>query len=256
MQLSSSACVLSYKVQLGPGAVHFALQGALEPLLYLGDDQHRGGKRDQKEYVVGGERFCLEYHLQRWKINDQHLANDREGNGQQEHPIGGQPDGKDALRLRATGERIEHVKEHKASECHGRVPLRFAQRAIGHLPLEHPQGAQHNYAGAEQHIDHHGFGDHRLFDVARLLLEHIMIHGLYAQRLGRRTIHYDVDPEYLHRIQRIGNVHQRGQGNQCQCRNRSAQLKAHKVPNVVEDAFAFLNGSAASKRIKLINIGA
>jgi len=40
MQLFSSACVLSYKVQLGPGAVHFALQGTLEPFLDLGNNQH------------------------------------------------------------------------------------------------------------------------------------------------------------------------------------------------------------------------
>lgn len=247
MQLSSSACVLSYKVQLGSGAVHFALQGALEPLLYLRDNEHRGGERDQEEYIVGGERLRLEYHLERRKIDDEHLANDREGNGQQEHPIGGQPNGEDTLRLRATGERIEHVEEHKARECHGRIPLRLAQRAVGHLALEHPESAQHNDAGAQQHIDHHRLCDHRLLDVARLLLEHIMIHGLHAQRLCRRSIHYDIDPEYLHRIQWIGNVHQCGQRYQCQRRNRGAQLKSHKVPNIIEDAFALLNGSAASK---------
>lgn len=248
VQLSSSACVLSYKVQLGTGAVHFALEGALEPLLYLRDNEHGGGERDQKEYVVGGERLRLENHLERRKVDDQHLANDREGNGQQEHPIGGQSDCEDTLRLRATGERIEHIKEHKARECHGRIPLRLAQRAVSHLALEHPQRAQHNDACTEQYIDHHGLGDHGLLDVARLLLEHIMIHGLHAQRLCRRSVHNDIDPEYLHRIQWIGNVHQCGQCDQGQSRNRGAQLKSYKVPNIVEDAFALLNGSAASKQ--------
>jgi len=114
---------LSYKVQLGAGAVHLALHGAFEPFLYLGDNQNRGGEGDQKEDVVWRKGFRLENHLQRRKVDDQHLSNDREGDGQQEHAVGGQSDGEYAFCLRAAGKRIEHVEEHEASEGHGRVPL-------------------------------------------------------------------------------------------------------------------------------------
>lgn len=43
VQLISSACVLSYKIQLGSCAIHFALQRSFEPFLDLRHNQHRRG---------------------------------------------------------------------------------------------------------------------------------------------------------------------------------------------------------------------
>lgn len=52
VQLISSACVLSYEIQLGSCAIHLALKRSFEPFLDLRHNQHRRGESDQKEYIV------------------------------------------------------------------------------------------------------------------------------------------------------------------------------------------------------------
>lgn len=155
---------------------------------------------------------------------------------------------KDALCLRSAAERIEHIKKHEAGESHGGVSLRSTRRSVGHLPLKHPQGAQDDDAGREEDIDNQRPGNHRLLHVPRPLLEHVLIHGLYAQRLRRWSIHNNIDPEDLHGVQGIRDSHQRGKCNKRQSCNGRAQLEPHKVPNVVEDGLSLLD-SGTTKRI-------
>lgn len=56
--------------------------------------------------------------------------------------------------------------------------------------------------------------DHRLFDIPWWLLNNIRIYGLDAQRLRRRPIHDDVDPQNLHRIERIWDPKEGCNGDQ------------------------------------------
>lgn len=65
---------------------------ALEILLELRHDEHRRRERQQKDDVHAGEGFGLENHLQRWEINHQQLANQREADRKQEHLVREQAD--------------------------------------------------------------------------------------------------------------------------------------------------------------------
>lgn len=238
----------SYEVQVRLHPIHSPVHVALEPLLHLGHNEHGRRERHQEQQIHAGQRLRLEHLLQRRKVDDQQLADHRERHRNQEELVGEQADLEDALRLRATAERIEHVEKDEARERHGGVALGAAGRAVGHLALEHPQRAQYDDAGRQQHVDDDRARDHRLLDVARLLLQHVHVDRFDAQRLGRRPVHDDVDPEDLHGIERIRDAHQRGQGDQRQRRNRCAQLEAHKVADVVEDGFALLDGGATIRK--------
>lgn len=93
--------------------------------------------------------------------------------------------------------------------------------------------------------------------------------------LSRRSVHDDVDPQDLHGVQRVGEVHQRRQGDEGECRNapgdqqgetegsntesrdRSvtdgglysrAQLEANKVFDVVVNSFSLLDGRPADRK--------
>lgn len=65
--------------------------------------------------------------------------------------------------------------------------------------------------------------------------------------LSRGSVHDNVDPEDLHSVQGVRDSHQSSQCDQRQCSNAGAQLESHKVPDVVENAFSFLNGSTTIK---------
>lgn len=238
----------SYEVQVRLHPIHSPVHVPLEPLLHLGHDEHGRRERHQEQQIHAGQRLRLEHLLQRRKVYDQQLADHRERHREQEELVREQADLEDALRLRAAAERIEHVEEDEARERHGGVALGAAGRAVGHLALEHPQRAQYDDAGGQQHVDDHRARDHRLLDVARLLLQHVHVDRFDAQRLGGRPVHDDVDPENLHGIERIRDAHQRGQGDQRERRDRGAQLEADKVADVVEDGFALLDGGAVIKK--------
>lgn len=91
MQSSSVSC-LSYEVQFAALPVHSPFHRALEPLFQLRHDEHARGKRHEKHEIHGRQRLGLEHHLQRWEVDDQELAEQREGHRQQEHPVREQAD--------------------------------------------------------------------------------------------------------------------------------------------------------------------
>lgn len=55
------------------------------------------------------------------------------------------------------------------------------------------------------------------------------------------TIHDDIDPQYLHGVQRVRYTHQRGQRHQHQGRYGRGELEPDEVADVVKDALAFLD---------------
>lgn len=66
------------------------------------------------------------------------------------------------------------------------------------------------------------------------------------------TVHNDVDPEYLHGVERVGDAHERSERDQRQCSDGRGQLEAHEVADVVEYALAFLYGGAVGT-LEVIN---
>lgn len=64
----------------------------LEIFLELRDDEHGRRERQQKDDVHGSEGLGLEDHLQRWEINHQQLADQREADREQEHFVREQSD--------------------------------------------------------------------------------------------------------------------------------------------------------------------
>jgi hypothetical protein len=65
----------------------------------------------------------------------------------------------------------------------------------------------------------------------------------YESPLSRGSVHDNVDPKNLHSVQGVRDSHQGSQRNQGQSCNTGAQLEPHKIPDVVENAFSFLDGS-------------
>jgi len=66
--------------------------------------------------------------------------------------------------------------------------------------------------------------------IPRRTFHDLRIGGLDPQTLGRRSVHDDVDPEDLHRVQRVRRVHQGGQRDQGERGNARAHLEPHKIP--------------------------
>lgn len=70
---------------------------------------------------------------------------------------------------------------------------------------------------------------------------------LFISPLSRWTIHNDVDPQYLHSIQRIRYTHQCCKSDQRKRGYASTQLKPDKIANVVKNSLSFFNRRAKIK---------
>lgn len=107
---------------------------------------------------------------------------------------------------------IEHVKKDETSKCHGGVARRHV--ALLHLVIKYVQSAAYDYDGAYYDVDEEIEVDDGVVGATRRLLEHVGIDGLHAQTLRRRSVHDNVDPEDLHRIERRGKVENGGESDQ------------------------------------------
>ncbi len=139
--------------------------------------------------------------------------------------------------LRSTAKRVKHVKKDEAGEGHGGVAWRhqivfhlkwneilegelgvssFSQNAfaIAHLIYEDSHSADDDDGGREEDVDDDLNVDHWIFDVSRRLLNNVRVNRLDAQRLRRRPVHDDVDPENLHGVQWVGHAEDGGDGHQ------------------------------------------
>ena len=88
------------------------------------------------------KRFSLKNILEGWSVDDEHLADEGEEDGQAERPVGEETQLEHRLGQRARREGVEHVKEDKAGERHGRVPVGYLP-VLHHL-LEHVESAADN----------------------------------------------------------------------------------------------------------------
>jgi hypothetical protein len=79
------------------------------------------------------------------------------------------------------------------------------------------------------------------FCIPRRSLHYFRICRLNTQALCRRSVHNNIDPQDLHRVERVGRVHQRGERDQRERGNARAHLEADKVPDVVENGLALLH---------------
>jgi hypothetical protein len=75
-----------------------------------------------------------------------------------------------------------------------------------------------------------------------------------TQGLSWWTIHDDVDPQNLHRVQWIGDAHELRQCDERKSCNRRAQLESNEVPDVVENSFSLFDGSAVDKSHQRLQI--
>lgn len=78
-----------------------------------------------------------------------------------------------------------------------------------YLTIVDPESPEYDNSGREENVNNQSTRDHRFFGVARFLLENVLVDGLNTQTLSRWTVHYNVDPKYLHSVQRIRYAHQR-----------------------------------------------
>jgi hypothetical protein len=65
--------------------------------------------------------------------------------------------------------------------------------------------------------------------------------------LRRWTIHDNINPENLHCIEWVWNVHEGSECDEAKGGNTSTQLEANKVPNIVENPFSLFNGRSVDQ---------
>jgi len=121
----------------------------LQPLPRLICPENTACHSDQVYEIYQAQGLRLEHALQRRKINDHELANQAAGNGVIEHLVAEDLDfaSENGLAFGTTGERIKHVEEHKASECHGSIagcnlPITAHLAIIGHEGTKHNDGGR------------------------------------------------------------------------------------------------------------------
>lgn len=141
-----------------------------------------------------------------------------------------------------------------------------ARRHQRHLFYKNPECSSDDDHSWEKYVPYQRPRDHWLFDVTRWLSDDVFIHGFHSQTgktrrwwpavttltillplfkrneeariltlhipLSRRAIHDYIDPQDLHRIQRIRNVQDRGHRNEWKCSNTPGGKKNRLIHQI------------------------
>ncbi len=83
--------------------------------------------------------------------------------------------------------------------------------------VEDEQSTADDDGRAEKNVANEFPVEHGLLGVSRWLSQHVGVDWLDAQALSRRSVHDDVDPQYLHRVEWTREVKDGRKGDQRQC---------------------------------------